>query len=282
MNMIEQHSPAVTVCIPVYNCEQFVGSAIESVLIQSFTDFELIILNNASTDNTAEVIRRYRDTRIRIIENETNVGAAGNWNKALAVAHGKYLKIVCADDVLYPSCLARQVEALEAPENSGVAMACCGRDVINEKGTIIMNRNFRGQRGRISGLAAVRKMVRNGTNFIGEPTAALFRTDVIPGTGGFNAALDYAIDFDYWCRLLVNRDLYVYPDSLSAFRVSARSWSVAAARSQSADVRMLIDQCARDRRYRLTTMDVLLWKGMSILNNVLRKIFYMLLLKKSA
>lgn len=273
--------PYISVCIPVYNCERYIGATIKSVLDQTFKNFELVILNNCSTDRTLDIIRQYMDPRIRVIENETNIGAEGNWNKALSEARGKFVKILCADDLLYPNCLERQLAVFEDPYNEGVALVCCGRDIINEQGNKIMNRNFKGQSGRLLGYQAIKKTIRAGTNRIGEPTAVLFRADVLTNSGQFNASIPYIIDLDLWCRMLLHGDLYIIPESLCVFRVSSNSWSVAVAHSQSQDFHKFITKLGKDPRYQLNWMDRFLGRIMASVNRMLRQLFYKMLLWKN-
>jgi glycosyltransferase involved in cell wall biosynthesis len=272
--MTKASQPVVTVCIPVYNCEQYVGAAIESVLGQTWGDFELVVLDNCSTDRTPQVIRGYDDPRLRIITNDANIGAAGNWNKALAEARGEFLKIVCADDILYPTCLEEQLAPLRQPENRNVVMACCGRDVINEQGQRLMKRAFRGASGRLPGKRAIGIIARTGTNRIGEPTAVLLRTAVLRSAGAFDGDCHYVIDVDYWCRVLLHGDLWVLPQSLCAFRVSGGSWSVQALGSQGRDFCCLLDKMYRTPVYGVGWLAWQSGRMRTLLNMQLRRIFY--------
>jgi len=109
-------SPSVSVLIPSYNCARYLPETIESVLAQSFRDFELIICDNASTDGTERICREYaaRDGRIRYHRNSTNVGAAGNYNLAFEKARGKFFKWASHDDKLtadYLGCCMRAFES---------------------------------------------------------------------------------------------------------------------------------------------------------------------------
>src|SRR6516225_9483787 len=102
-------SPQVTVCLPVYNGQNYVGDAIRSVLGQTFEDFELVISDNASTDGTAEICRRAaaRDPRVRYFRADTNRGLAWNHNHAFALAGGRYVMWMGHDDVLAAEYLSR-------------------------------------------------------------------------------------------------------------------------------------------------------------------------------
>jgi glycosyltransferase involved in cell wall biosynthesis len=107
--------PKVSIGLPVYNGEKYIREAIDSILGQSFADFELIITDNASTDSTEEICRAYaaQDSRIRYYRNETNLGAAGNFNLTFSLSHGRYFKWAAYDDVLHRDFLATCVAVLE-------------------------------------------------------------------------------------------------------------------------------------------------------------------------
>ena len=108
-------SPCVSIGLPVYNGERFLKAALDSILGQSYGDFELIISDNASTDGTEQICRSYmaRDQRIRYHRNETNIGAARNFNQVYRLSTGKYFKWAAYDDTCAPDFLARCVEVLE-------------------------------------------------------------------------------------------------------------------------------------------------------------------------
>ena len=96
--------PKVSVSIPVYNCEAYIGEAIDSVLNQTFKDVEIIVIDNQSTDRTREIVQKYDYPNVKLIVNDTNLGMLRNWHNALNYATGEYVKILAADDILYPKC----------------------------------------------------------------------------------------------------------------------------------------------------------------------------------
>lgn len=110
-----KHTPKVSVCIPVYNRPDYVAEAIESVLQQTYKDFELIITDNCSTDNTPEVIKSYaaKDNRVKYYRNQYNMIIASNINRAMLLARGKYIKPLFSDDKFAPRCLELFVDALD-------------------------------------------------------------------------------------------------------------------------------------------------------------------------
>ncbi len=109
------HKPRVSIGLPVYNGEQFVSEAIASLLAQTFTDFELIICDNASTDRTGEICTSYaaRDPRVRYVRNPNNIGAGPNYNLAFELARGEYFKWASHDDVCAPRFLEQCVAVLD-------------------------------------------------------------------------------------------------------------------------------------------------------------------------
>jgi len=113
--MFENETPvSVCVCIPTYNGAAFLREAIQSVLDQSFRDFELLIVDDGSTDATLDIARSFTDPRVSIYQNEKRLGIPGNWNRGLSLARGEYLCIFHQDDVMLPENLARKVAVLTA------------------------------------------------------------------------------------------------------------------------------------------------------------------------
>ena len=132
-------TPLVSVGLFVYNGERYLGEALNSILNQTFTDFELIISDNASTDRTGEIVHAYarQDDRIRYYRNEKNMGAGWNIRRVYELATGKYYKQAAADDLLEPDFLRRCVEVLE--NDLGCVVAYAGTKEIDENGAFIKN-----------------------------------------------------------------------------------------------------------------------------------------------
>src|SRR3954471_23326221 len=107
----------------VYNREQYIAQSIERVLRQTFSDFELIVADDRSTDRTVEVAESYlSDSRVRIVRNDRNLGDYPNRNHAATFARGEFLKYHDSDDVMYPDCLAVMVSALAAAPSAAFAL----------------------------------------------------------------------------------------------------------------------------------------------------------------
>ena len=121
----------VSVLIPVYNSQDFVGDCIKSVLAQTFEDFELILLNDASKDASEEVIKSFDDKRIRYYKNEQNLGISGSRNRLLDLAEGEYLAIMDNDDISMPKRFEKQVEFLD--KNPDVAAVGTWIELFNKR-----------------------------------------------------------------------------------------------------------------------------------------------------
>ncbi len=215
-------SPAVSVCIPVYNGERFLAETIRSVLDQTYADFELVLLDNASTDHTAEIAASFADPRIRIERNPTTVPMTVNYNKVVEHCRAPLLKLVCADDLVHPRCL--ELQAIPMQKNPRVALVAGRRHMIDESGRVIApRRGMAGLTGVHSGSEVVRRVVRNGGNPIGEPAGAMFRRDDFDAVGGWQGGNPYLLDLDLWIRLLARGDFLGLRDTLAAFRISSIS-----------------------------------------------------------
>lgn len=125
--------PKISVVMPVYNGEKYLREAMDSILNQTFTDFEFIILNDASKDSTEEVIKSYEDERIVYLKNEQNLGVAGTLNRGIENAKGEYIARIDADDIAMPERFEKQVAFMDAHPDVGVCGSCIR--IFEEDGT---------------------------------------------------------------------------------------------------------------------------------------------------
>lgn len=124
-----QARPKVTVFIPVHNREHYIRVAVNSILAQTFEDFELVVVDDGSTDRTAEVLAGYSDPRLQVLRNPANLGIPASRNRGLEAARGEYIALLDSDDHAYPDRLARQVKYLDAnPEITQVGSWCSFMD----------------------------------------------------------------------------------------------------------------------------------------------------------
>jgi glycosyltransferase involved in cell wall biosynthesis len=111
--IMNEANPVISVIMPVYNAEKFVKEAIESILNQTFSDWELIIIDDCSIDNSIEIVQSFQDKRIILLKNETNLGVSKASNKGIRIARGKYVTRMDSDDISLPARFKKQVEFLE-------------------------------------------------------------------------------------------------------------------------------------------------------------------------
>jgi glycosyltransferase involved in cell wall biosynthesis len=273
-------APTVSVCIPTYRGAAHIAETIESALAQTFTDFELVIVDDASPDETGQVVSRYRDARLRYVRSERNAGVEENWNRCLRFARGRYFKLLPHDDLIAPDCLARQVAVLEADNNERLALVFCARRIIDSRSRALMTRRYpRSSSGVIPGRAVVRNCIRSGANLLGEPGGLLFRTALARRVGAFDASLRIVTDLDYWARLLLHGDAYYLPERLASFRVSQGAWSVAIGTAQAAEFLAFIAKLGANPAFGLSALDIARGRLLARLNTLAKLFFYRLVLR---
>lgn len=280
MGIVKQQLPRVSVCIPTYRGRATIGSAIESVLAQSLTDFELIVIDDGSPDDTRAIVEGFADPRLIYVRNEHNLGPQGNWNRCLELARGKYFKLLPHDDLLHSHCLERQVAVLDNDHDQRIALVFSARDVLDPTGRVLTRRGYPGQgEGAIAGNTVMRSCVRRGTNLLGEPGAVMFRKSLADLVGPFDGTDPYVIDLDYWFRLLAHGDAHYISECLASFRVSSQSWSVTIGSNQDRDYIHFVRRIARWVTPPLSTFDLLAMHTTSRLNKWLRLLFYSVYLR---
>jgi glycosyltransferase involved in cell wall biosynthesis len=268
--------PKVSVAIPVYNGEAHLAETIDSVLTQSWGDFELIICDDHSTDGSLDVVASRADNRIRILRNDRNLGFGENWNRCLAAAQGRYIKILPQDDLLQPNCLSKQAEVLEGDAAAEVALVFCARTIVGPSGRSHLTRRIAGKTESYTGAGIAKLTARMGTNPIGEPGAVLFRRTAALATGPFNGARPFVIDIDYWLRLLKHGRAVYLPEVLASFRVSRGSQSVRMAKHQASEFRAFLTELKDSGLYPLSNADVRMGGLAATLNGFGRAIIYRL------
>ncbi|MBP7809744.1 MAG: glycosyltransferase [Bacteroidia bacterium] len=271
--------PKLSVCIPVYNGQEFIRETIDSVLNQSFKDFEIVIVDNQSIDNTTSIVKSYSDPRIKLFINDTNIGMIPNWNKAMEHATGKYIKILPADDFIYPGCLEKQVKIMDADTNEKISMVCGRRNIIDESGKILFNRGFTKTECEVTGFAAINKNVRSGGNIIGEGGAIIFRKSILKKSGNFNSDIFYVLDIDLWYKILLHGNLYALPDVVSSFRVSKSSASVNVVKKQREDLSNFINKIYLNKEYQLSWLSCKIGLFKAFALTEAKKILYKYVLK---
>lgn len=223
--------PTVSIVVPTFNSESFVVETINSVLSQTFTDFELIISDHESTDGTWELISQFTDPRIRRLRTPRTAGPEQNWNVGTAAASGRYLKLVCADDVLHPQCLEQQVEAMQS--HPGAVMVASRRAVVTRGGQVVLPAwGLPHSVGEFSGPDIVRRAVRAGTNIFGEPACVLLCRATLDMVGRWDGGYPYVLDQHTYSKVLMHGTFVGIAEPLASFRLSDTQWSIVLARGQ--------------------------------------------------
>jgi glycosyltransferase involved in cell wall biosynthesis len=227
-------APRVSIVIPAYNNADYLQETVDSVLAQTFADFEVVIADHSSTDGTWDVMQRYADEpRVRLLRTEAGGGALRNWNRVSQEARGELVKLVCGDDLLYPTILERQVAELDA--SPSVVLVASPRDVVDaDSRPVVRDHGVSGARLAMSGAAAVRRTVRSGTNIFGEPGCVLMRRADLEAVGWWDSRWPYLIDETTYAKVLLRGDFAsVGPKALAGFRISDSQWSVRLAGEQA-------------------------------------------------
>ncbi|HLA39858.1 MAG TPA: glycosyltransferase, partial [Candidatus Glassbacteria bacterium] len=210
--------PLVTVLMSVYNGERFLRESVESILRQSFGDFEFLIMEDGSTDSTAVILAEYaaKDRRIRVVKNEENIGLTRSLNHGLALARGKYVARQDADDLSLPERLARQVEFMEAHPDT--VLLGTGMEVINEGGKTLGRRIPPADQRSL----AAELLIKN--NAFGH-TSVMFRLAAVNELGGYDESFAFAQDYDLWWRMSRKWKVAVLPEALVRWRASGSNIS---------------------------------------------------------
>jgi hypothetical protein len=213
--------PKISVLLPTYNYARYLPVAIESVLSQSEPDFELIVSDDASSDDSAQIIRNYAaaDSRIRCVLRTKNLGMVHNWNACLDLARGRYIKFVFGDDCLTrPDSLQRYCELLE--RHPAATLAASARLVIDHQSAPQRIWDDLRECRAFDGPTLAARCLWQNQNLIGEPSAVMFRREAADLR--FDPAYRQLVDLDFWLKLLRRGTLAYEPAPLCAFRIHAR------------------------------------------------------------
>ena len=227
--MNRQSTPFVTVLTPVYNGAAYLAECIESVLAQSYTNFEYIIVNNRSTDATLQVAQEYaaRDPRIRVHDNETFVPVIENHNIAFGLMSplAKYCKVVSGDDFIFPTCIEQQVRLAE--QHPSVGLVGC----YQLSGSVVRWQGFHYPQAVVRGRDLCREVfLRRDPSFgFGSPTSLMYRADLVRRQREFYPDPSPHSDTSACFRMLRDTDFGFVYDVISYERVHVETQSSASA-----------------------------------------------------
>ena len=208
----------VSVCVPAYNSGSYIQRTMESVLNQTHRNLELVVVDDCSSDDTVQKVEELAagDSRVRLVKNPRNLGMAGNWNECIRQAGGEYVKLLCADDILYPESIEKELAPFLTHQDLQLSMSDTA--LINIDGQRVGAFCRWPKKGLMDG----RKLAKISllfNNFFGAPCNNLFRRVSALEAGGFDSGFSYILDFDFWVRMACMGKVYITHEKLNAFRI---------------------------------------------------------------
>ena len=229
--------PKISILIPTYNYARYLPEALDSILRQDRGDFEVIISDDASSDNTAEIVAPYtaKDSRFHFHRQTKNLGMVANWNWCLQQAGGDYIHCLFADDFfISPSALSRLAAELDKHPEAGLAVA--GRRLADENSHLGITAENLGRDGIHDGKQAIRRCLLASKNLIGEPSVVMFRKSL--AVRGFNSRFKQLVDLEMWFHLCNQATLAFVAEPLCAFRQHAEQQTAVNARDEGTRLEM--------------------------------------------
>jgi glycosyltransferase involved in cell wall biosynthesis len=224
-----EQKPRVTVLMSVYNGERFLAEALESILAQTWTDFEFLIINDGSTDRSRKIILSYGDPRIRLLDNPTNIGLTKSLNRGLELARGDMIARQDADDLSHPARLSKQVAFLE--EHPEVALLGTRASLIDAWGRYLPDLLTR----RATTANGIKWQLMVYTPFV--HTSVMFRREIVwTKLGGYKEDFKRRQDYEFWSRIAAAHAVANLPENLVKSRIQPDSLS---ANSTPADMQKI-------------------------------------------
>lgn len=213
-------APRVSVLMPAYNSEKYIAESIESILNQTFTDFEFIIINDGSTDSTARIIKKYakHDNRIKFINHSKNKGLVGVLNEGLGLVRGEYIARMDSDDISLPTRFAKQVAYMDAHPECGVLGTAF--QMFGDRETIIIHPKHVYIIDLVYGCP------------VGHPTAMLRKSVMDTHEFRYDKNYKHAEDFELWSRMIMSTEIHNLPEILLNYRWANTNISVVHAEEQ--------------------------------------------------
>lgn len=283
MNTTGTNLPAVCVLVPVFNGEKTIGETIRSILAQTYTNFQLIVVDNASTDQTLEVVHTFQDPRLSIVRNDRNLGSYGNLNRCMELCHSDLTAIFHADDVYTPRMLESQVHAFMTHPDVGVVFTHAV--LINESGESLslvdMPPALLHRPTKTQDFRSILKLLMKHGNYIITPSA-MVRTSIYKNTiRKWNEELyETGADLDTWFRILEHHRALVLPDLLMCYRLSKNqhSYQINHLRTTRSDFFRVIDSYLRKPHVRewITEEDMKGYRSLDRADHMIRSLNHLL------
>lgn len=224
---LHQNKPLVSVCIPTYNNARYIGRTIDSIANQTCKNIEIIICDNASTDNTREIVHSHNDKRIRYHRNPKTIHALSNWNLCIELANADFVAIYHSDDVYEPTIVEKELRFLKKSSNVGAVF--CLDKIINEKGSIVRNgvdlpREIK-NKNTLNFIELFSALLREPESFLVAPTF-MAKREVFNTVGFFDETIKFgdsagsAADTAMWLRIAERYKIGIIEERLIKRRIS--------------------------------------------------------------
>ncbi|MFN6039864.1 MAG: glycosyltransferase, partial [Bacteroidota bacterium] len=229
------YHPEVSVILPVFNAEKYLAESIKSILNQSFTNFELIIINDGSTDKSSEIIKSFSDIRIVYIE-QLNMGLANTLNKGVSLAKGKYIARQDNDDISYPERFQKQFSYLE--NNAEIALIGTRARIVNEMGEPTGRNHLHPTNPNVLKLDLL-----FDNPFV--HSSIFVRKDILLKVGGYYSSSDFFEDYNLWSRISYHYKVANLPEILLDYREVNTGMS----KTSDSYSKKVFNQCVRNFNY---------------------------------
>ncbi|MEH2168484.1 MAG: glycosyltransferase [Nostoc sp.] len=273
-----QIQPLVSICIPTYNGEHFVAEAINSVLCQTYTNIEVILSDDNSTDRTVEIAKSFKQNSSFdfLILEHSQYGLAQNWNFCISQAKGKYIKFLFQDDLLEPNAIEEMVTLAEEDEEIGLVFS--PRRLFTNTHDSVYDSNFLMHHeakdvhkawSRLKLIQSGQQLLQNSNildnpiNKVGEPSTVLIRKDVFEKVGLFNSEFCQLVDLEMWLRIMSQYKIGFVDKVLSHFRIHPQQQTRRNAALKDAillDYKKLFQTIYSDTQYPQATRQQALYK----------------------
>ncbi|MGP2571268.1 glycosyltransferase [Ornithobacterium rhinotracheale] len=219
----------VSIILPCYNAEEFLKECIDSILSQTYQNWELIIIDDASKDSTEKIIKSFKNSRIKYLKNNKNLGVVKSLNKGIKKAQGKYIARIDADDRMAPQRLERQIAFLF--QNPEYAMVGSAHRLINAQGFTVGYYRYPQYNEEI-------QLYKNFINPFSHPSA-MFKKDIFKDFN-YSDCFPYCEDYELWFRILENHKGYNLPEALTDYRIHGENLSIQKSKEQKENTIALV------------------------------------------
>jgi glycosyltransferase involved in cell wall biosynthesis len=227
--------PLISVIIPAYNAEKTIEDTVKSVLNQSFSDFELIVINDGSQDATLDILSKIKDSRLKVFTH-SNSGPQVSRNRGIKEATGQYISFLDADDLWTSDKLESQFDALQSHPTAAVAYSWT--NWVDETGKFFRRGSYISANGDVFARLLLMDFIESGSN-------PLILRQALEAAGGFDETLPAAQDWDMWLRLAAHNHFVAVPSVQILYRTSPNSWSANVCRMEAASLRVIEQACAK-------------------------------------